>query len=84
MRHDSLSDALVTIKNADHVGKDSAAVPASKLIGDVLKQFYWNFRASARITCTPSSPRMCSTSGSFFDVEANFARIIWFRNSVSI
>ena len=24
MRHDSLSDALVTIKNADHVGKDSA------------------------------------------------------------
>ena len=37
MRHDTLSDALVTIKNADHVGKDSANVPASRLIGDVLK-----------------------------------------------
>jgi small subunit ribosomal protein S8 len=37
MRHDPLSDALVTIKNADHVGKDSANVPASRLIGDVLK-----------------------------------------------
>ncbi len=39
MRHDSLSDALVIIKNADHVGKDSASVPASRLIGDVLKLF---------------------------------------------
>ena len=38
MRHDSLSDALIIIKNADHVGKDSAIVPASRLIGDVLKQ----------------------------------------------
>ena len=38
MRHDSLSDALIIIKNADHVGKDSAVVPASRLIGDVLKQ----------------------------------------------
>ena len=37
MRHDSLSDALVLIKNADHVGKDTAKVPASRLIGDVLK-----------------------------------------------
>ena len=37
MRHDSLSDALVLIKNADHVGKESAVVPASRLIGDVLK-----------------------------------------------
>jgi len=37
MRHDPLSDALVTIKNADHVGKDSANVPASRLIGEVLK-----------------------------------------------
>ena len=35
MRHDSLSDALIIIKNADHVGKNSAVVPASKLIGDV-------------------------------------------------
>ena len=38
MRHDSLSDALIIIKNADHVGKNSAVVPASRLIGDVLKQ----------------------------------------------
>ena len=37
MRHDSLSDALVLIKNADHVGKDTAVVPASRLIGNVLK-----------------------------------------------
>ena len=37
MRHDSLSDALVLIKNADHVGKENAVVPASRLIGDVLK-----------------------------------------------
>ena len=37
MRHDSLSDALVLIKNADHVGKESAVVPASRLIGEVLK-----------------------------------------------
>ena len=38
MRHDSLSDALVIIKNADHVGKNSAKVPASRLIGEVLTQ----------------------------------------------
>jgi|TARA_B110000438_G_scaffold134042_1_gene129732 small subunit ribosomal protein S8 len=37
MKHDALSDALVLIKNADHVGKVSAVVPASRLIGDVLK-----------------------------------------------
>ena len=37
MRHDSLSDALVLIKNATFVGKESAVVPASRLIGDVLK-----------------------------------------------
>ena len=37
MKHDPLSDALVLIKNADHVGKESAVVPASRLIGDVLK-----------------------------------------------
>ena len=37
MRHDSLSDALVLIKNADHVGKEKAIVPASRLIGSVLK-----------------------------------------------
>jgi small subunit ribosomal protein S8 len=37
MKHDPLSDALVLIKNADHVGKESAIVPASRLIGDVLK-----------------------------------------------
>jgi len=37
MRHDSLSDALVLIKNADHVGKDTAVVPASRLIENVLK-----------------------------------------------
>ena len=37
MRHDILSDVLVTIKNADLLGKTSAAVPASKLIGNVLK-----------------------------------------------
>ena len=38
MRHDSLSDALITIKNADHVGKENAVIPASSLIGEVLKQ----------------------------------------------
>ena len=38
MRHDSLTDALIIIKNAAHVGKNSAVVPASRLIGDVLKQ----------------------------------------------
>ena len=37
MRHDSLSDALVLIKNADHVGKENAIIPASRLIGEVLK-----------------------------------------------
>ena len=37
MRHDILSDVLVTIKNADLIGKNSAIVPASKLIGNVLK-----------------------------------------------
>ena len=37
MRHDILSDVLVTIKNADLLGKTSAIVPASKLIGNVLK-----------------------------------------------
>ena len=37
MKHDPLSDALVLIKNAGHVGKESAIVPASRLIGDVLK-----------------------------------------------
>ena len=37
MRHDILSDVLVTIKNADLLGKMSAVVPASKLIGNVLK-----------------------------------------------
>ena len=37
MRHDILSDVLVTIKNADLIGKTSAVVPASKLIGNVLK-----------------------------------------------
>tara|TARA_B100000029_G_C17558848_1_gene952625 strand:+ start:1620 stop:2006 length:387 start_codon:yes stop_codon:yes gene_type:complete len=39
MRHDPLADALVTIKNADLIGKESAKVPASRLIGDVLKLF---------------------------------------------
>ena len=37
MRHDILSDVLVTIKNADLIGKNSAIVPASRLIGNVLK-----------------------------------------------
>ncbi|MFL2941541.1 MAG: 30S ribosomal protein S8 [Candidatus Poseidoniales archaeon] len=37
MRHDILSDVLVTIKNADLLGKTSAVVPASKLIDNVLK-----------------------------------------------
>ena len=37
MSHDILSDVLVTIKNADLLGKTSAVVPASKLIGNVLK-----------------------------------------------
>ncbi len=37
MRHDILSDVLVTIKNADLIGKTSAVVPASKLIGNILK-----------------------------------------------
>ena len=32
MRHDILSDVLITIKNADLIGKTSAVVPASKLI----------------------------------------------------
>ena len=36
MKHDPLSDAIFLIKNADHVGKESAIVPASRLIGDVL------------------------------------------------
>ena len=38
MRHASLSDALIIIKNADHVGKNSGVVPASRLFGYVLKQ----------------------------------------------
>ena len=37
MRHDPLSDALVTIKNADRIGKVGARVPASRLIGEVLQ-----------------------------------------------
>ena len=37
MRHDLLSDALVTIKNADHVGKPDACVPASRLVGEILR-----------------------------------------------
>ena len=37
MRHDLLSDALVTIKNADRVGKPDARVPASRLVGEILR-----------------------------------------------
>lgn len=37
MRHDILADALVTIKNAEKVGKKECVIPASKLVKAVLK-----------------------------------------------
>ncbi|MEM5793263.1 MAG: 30S ribosomal protein S8 [Candidatus Aenigmatarchaeota archaeon] len=37
MRQDLLADALITIKNADAVGKKECIIPASKLIGEILK-----------------------------------------------
>jgi small subunit ribosomal protein S8 len=37
MRHDILADALVAIKNAEKVGKGECVIPASKLVGNVLK-----------------------------------------------
>ncbi len=36
MRHDTLSDVLSAMKNADRVGKKQAIVPASKLVKEVL------------------------------------------------
>ena len=37
MRHDTLSDVLSTIKNAEHIGKIDCITPASKLAKEVLK-----------------------------------------------
>ena len=37
MQHDLLSDALVTIRNADQSGKMTTTVPVSRLIGEVLR-----------------------------------------------
>lgn len=37
MMHDPLADALVTIKNAERVGKKGCIIPASKIIKAVLK-----------------------------------------------
>lgn len=37
MQHNILSDALVTIRNADDSGKLTADIPVSRLIGEVLR-----------------------------------------------
>jgi len=37
MRHDTLSDVFVTIKNAENIGKNECRVPVSKLTESVLK-----------------------------------------------
>jgi small subunit ribosomal protein S8 len=39
MRHDLLADVLSAIKNAERVGKKECIVPASKLVGEVLRVF---------------------------------------------
>ena len=36
MRHDLLTDVLYVINNAENIGRTSVAVPASKLVKDVL------------------------------------------------
>lgn len=36
MRHDLLSDVLYVMNNAENIGRTSVAVPASKLVKDVL------------------------------------------------
>lgn len=36
MRHDLISDALYVMNNAENIGRTSCAVPASKLVKDVL------------------------------------------------
>jgi len=37
MRHDTLADVMITIKNAERVGKKDCITPASNLIKEVLK-----------------------------------------------
>ena len=37
MRHDTLADALSTIKNAENIGKIDCITPASRLVKEVLK-----------------------------------------------
>jgi len=37
MRHDTLSDVFVTIKNAENIGKNECRVPVSKLTESILK-----------------------------------------------
>ncbi|NCN39035.1 MAG: 30S ribosomal protein S8, partial [Candidatus Aenigmarchaeota archaeon] len=37
MRHDTLADVMIIIKNAERVGKSECITPASKLIREVLK-----------------------------------------------
>lgn len=37
MRHDIVSDALITIHNAEKVGKKECTVAANKLVGNILK-----------------------------------------------
>ena len=40
MRHDILSDAMITINNADNSGKKECIVSANKLVKDILKILY--------------------------------------------
>ena len=37
MKHDLLADALITIKNAESIGKKECIIPASNLIKEILK-----------------------------------------------
>ena len=37
MRHDTLADVMITIKNAERVGKKECITPASNLVKEVLK-----------------------------------------------
>ena len=37
MRHDTLADVMITIKNAERIGKKECVTPASNLIKEVLK-----------------------------------------------
>ena len=82
MRHDSLSDALITIKNADHVGKNSAVVPASRLIGYLNNYEYedngrggvFNISLNGRINgCGAIKPRF---SVKLRDMERHEARYL--------